>query len=73
MSPSGTPPPVRESWVHNVTWARGNALEPRTCVEYSTACHFGVLFHTMRTARYLEWQAAVNASKQATDSVNMNI
>ena len=26
----GTPPLHKESWTHDVEWARGNALEPRT-------------------------------------------
>jgi hypothetical protein len=30
ISRAGTPPPLKEAWVSQVTYLRGDALEPRT-------------------------------------------
>ncbi len=27
---TGTPPPIKDNWVDQVEWARGNALEPQS-------------------------------------------
>lgn len=34
ISPSGTPPVVKEPWASSVQWVRGNALEPNTYQSY---------------------------------------